>query len=199
MDRVTRYLRQNAIALVALFIALSAGAYAAGLPKNSVKSKQIKDGAVTTRDLKDGAVVDSKIADGAVNGGDVADGSIDAADLTPSVLSRLADGCPAGMTKVGDLICIDTQRRGAATDWGTAATTCANAQLRLPLPTEALAAAKAGVGGGTARFWTEIVTGSANNAGTNTVTAYDENFSAFRSTVPTTQYDTYCAVPPSAG
>ena len=38
-------------ATLALVIALGAGAYAAGLPKNSVKSKQIKAGAVKSDEL----------------------------------------------------------------------------------------------------------------------------------------------------
>lgn len=41
----------NVISLTALFIALGAGAYAAGLAPNSVKSKNIKDGQVKQRDL----------------------------------------------------------------------------------------------------------------------------------------------------
>ena len=42
--RIAAYLRNNVLGLIAIFIALAAGAYAAGLPKNSVKSKQIKAG-----------------------------------------------------------------------------------------------------------------------------------------------------------
>jgi hypothetical protein len=81
----------NAMSLVAVFIALTAGAYAAGLGRNSVKSKQIKDGAVATQDLADAAVTGPKVldgsvgsvklADGAVNGAKVADGSLNGADV----------------------------------------------------------------------------------------------------------------------
>lgn len=39
---IRTHLRSNVVGYVALFLALTAGAYAAGLPKNSVKSKQIK-------------------------------------------------------------------------------------------------------------------------------------------------------------
>ena len=41
----------NVLGLIALFIALGAGAYAAGLDPNSVKSKHIKDGQVKTPDI----------------------------------------------------------------------------------------------------------------------------------------------------
>ena len=67
-SRITGYLRNNVLGLVALFIALGAGAYAAGLPKNSVKSKQIKAGAVKTDELADNAVTSPKVADGSLLG-----------------------------------------------------------------------------------------------------------------------------------
>jgi hypothetical protein len=50
------------ISLIALFIALGGTTYAAtSLPKNSVGTKQLKNGAVTTKKIKKGAVVASKI------------------------------------------------------------------------------------------------------------------------------------------
>ena len=51
---IGRFIRSQVIGLTALFIALSGIAYAAtSLPKNSVKSKQIKDGQVKTKDVQD--------------------------------------------------------------------------------------------------------------------------------------------------
>jgi hypothetical protein len=58
----------NVMSMIAVFIALGAGAYAAGLKKNSVKSKQIASGAVKTAELADGAVTSPKVADGAITG-----------------------------------------------------------------------------------------------------------------------------------
>ncbi len=52
----------NVIATMALFIALGGAAIAAGLPKNSVGTKQLKRGAVTAAKLKKGAVVSGKLA-----------------------------------------------------------------------------------------------------------------------------------------
>ena len=53
------------LSVVAVFIALGGGAYAA-LGKNSVGSKQIKKNAVTTKKIKKNAVVTSKIKKNAV-------------------------------------------------------------------------------------------------------------------------------------
>lgn len=67
---IRRHLRSNVIGYVALFVALSAGAYAAGLKKNSVTSKAIKNGAVARADLASGSVDSSKVADGSLTAGD---------------------------------------------------------------------------------------------------------------------------------
>lgn len=52
----------NAIATIALFIALGGAAVAAGLPKKSVGPKQLKRGAVTAKALRRGAVTSPKLA-----------------------------------------------------------------------------------------------------------------------------------------
>ena len=53
------------VALIALFIALASGAYAAvTIPANSVGTAQLKDGAVTARKLHNGAFTAAKIAFG---------------------------------------------------------------------------------------------------------------------------------------
>ncbi len=50
------------VSLVALLLALSGASYAAfSLPKNSVGTKQLKDGAVTTQKIKNGAVTKAKL------------------------------------------------------------------------------------------------------------------------------------------
>jgi hypothetical protein len=75
-QRISAYLRNNVLGLVAIFIALGAGAYAAGLPKNSVKSKQIKAGAVKNSDLADNAVTSQKVANGSLLDEDFAAGQV---------------------------------------------------------------------------------------------------------------------------
>lgn len=59
----------NVIASLALFVALSGVAVAAGLPKHSVGAKQLKKGAVTTAAIKKGAVTSGKIGPNAVGPG----------------------------------------------------------------------------------------------------------------------------------
>jgi hypothetical protein len=59
----------HVIALVALFVALGGGAYAAGLGKNSVGAKQIKKGAVRSAEIKNGAVKRADLAPALLRGG----------------------------------------------------------------------------------------------------------------------------------
>jgi hypothetical protein len=59
----------NVIATMALFVALSGVAVAAGLPKNSVGTKQLKRGAVTAAKLKRGAVTSGKLGPKSVSAG----------------------------------------------------------------------------------------------------------------------------------
>lgn len=63
MIRTTlNYVRQNAIAFLALFVALSGTAFAAAsLPKNSVGSKQIKKRAVTAAKVKNNTLTGTQI------------------------------------------------------------------------------------------------------------------------------------------
>jgi hypothetical protein len=61
-----RYIRRHHLALLALFIALGSGAYAASVaPKDSVVSSSIRNGEVNTADLADEAVTADKLARGA--------------------------------------------------------------------------------------------------------------------------------------
>ncbi|MFN8151243.1 MAG: hypothetical protein U0R24_08970 [Solirubrobacterales bacterium] len=76
----------NALSLVAVFIALGATAYAAGLAKNSVKSKQIKDGAIQGRDIRDGAVTGGKAGEGSLAGADFAADALSGADVDEGTL-----------------------------------------------------------------------------------------------------------------
>jgi len=60
-----------ALSLLALVVAATTTAYAAGLAKNSVGTKQLKKDAVTAVKIKANAVTSSEIADGSVTGADV--------------------------------------------------------------------------------------------------------------------------------
>jgi hypothetical protein len=61
----------NVTATLALVVAMAGGAYAAGLGKNAVKSRNIAPGAVKTSDLGKKAVKTAKIAPNAVTGAQV--------------------------------------------------------------------------------------------------------------------------------
>ena len=65
MDKFTRKPSvAKVLSFIALFVALAGVAHAAGLGKNTVKSKQIKAGAVKTAELANGAVTPEKLAPG---------------------------------------------------------------------------------------------------------------------------------------
>lgn len=109
-----------AIAILALGIALGGGAYAAKvkLKPNSVKTKTIKNGAVTEAKIRGGAVTEGKIASGAVT-------------------SAKLPACPSGTVLVrGD--CWETGTQ-PADNWFDASADCGARGGRLPLSSELLA------------------------------------------------------------
>ena len=90
MSRVTERLTfANVMSVVAVFIAIGGGAYAAGLAKNSVKSKQIAANAVKKPELARNAVITEKIANSAVTGDKIADGSVTGAKVDEASLSQV--------------------------------------------------------------------------------------------------------------
>jgi hypothetical protein len=71
VTRLIHHLRSNAIAYLALIVALGGTSYAAiNLPANSVGTRQLKSGAVTTNKLANGSVTARKL-DGKSIGGSV--------------------------------------------------------------------------------------------------------------------------------
>ena len=78
------------VALLALFVALTGVAWAAGLAKNSVKSKQIKDGQVRNADLAANAVDSAKTRDESLGGADV--GGLTGADIDGLTGADVVDG-----------------------------------------------------------------------------------------------------------
>src|SRR4051794_36397636 len=66
----------NAIASLALFVALGGAAVAAGLPNNSIGAKKLKKGAVTTKKLRKEAVTNLKLRNGAVSASKIAGGAV---------------------------------------------------------------------------------------------------------------------------
>jgi hypothetical protein len=84
----------NVIATIALFVALGGAAVAAGLPKKSVGSQQLKPGAVTTKALRKKAVTSGKLAPKAVTAGKLGANAVLPGNLGNGVIGteKLADG-----------------------------------------------------------------------------------------------------------
>ena len=76
---ISHHIRSNLLGLVALFLALSGIAVAAGLPRNSVKSKQIKDGQVKLNDLAADSVNGDKVVANSLTGADIDEGTLSGA------------------------------------------------------------------------------------------------------------------------
>jgi hypothetical protein len=74
-------------ATLALIFSLAGGAYAAGLGKNDVKTKNIAPKAVKAPKIATSAVTNPKLAPNAVTGAKVADGTLSAADLAAGAIS----------------------------------------------------------------------------------------------------------------
>jgi hypothetical protein len=89
---ISRFLRQNAIGLVALFVALSGTAWAT----SKVGSPTIKDGSIRSVDLRDGQVQRADIEDGAVGSAQIANGAVTDEDLGELDLSRFTVPDPDG-------------------------------------------------------------------------------------------------------
>ena len=67
----------NVMSSIAVFLVIGgATAFAAGLAKNSVGTKQLKKNAVTTAKIKKQAVAAGKIKNGAVSESKLADGAV---------------------------------------------------------------------------------------------------------------------------
>jgi hypothetical protein len=90
----------NVMSTLAVFLVLAGGtALAAGLRKNSVGSRAVKDNSLQSVDLKDGAGVSgADVAGKSLTGADVADNSLTGADVADGSLkgADVADGSLAG-------------------------------------------------------------------------------------------------------
>jgi hypothetical protein len=101
MKKLTTHLRSNVIGYVALFFAMSAGAYAAGLAPNSVKSKHIKDGHVQNADIGVDAVAGAHVANSSLGGADLAPNSVGGQQIDESSLGTVAMAAQGGTGRYG--------------------------------------------------------------------------------------------------
>jgi len=115
----------NVTSFVALFVALSAGSYAATiLPANSVGSQQLKANAVTPRKIAANAVTRSKIARGAVTGTQVAPGSLTGADIDLATLGQVPSAAVAASATVARVKTVTATGTSVAGSETSATATC---------------------------------------------------------------------------
>lgn len=126
------------VAIIALIAALGGTAWAASsLPKNSVGTKQLKNGAVTTGKIANNAVNGSKVKNGSLTGADInleklgtvpnageSEKALRAAALVDSEGKLRTAGCPNGATLVRG-ICFDVNLNPAVHEVQQAADGCA--------------------------------------------------------------------------
>jgi hypothetical protein len=107
----------NVIATIALFVALGGAAVAAGLPKNSVGTKQIKRGAVNAAKLKRGAVTAGKIAPKAVVAGKLGANAVLPGNLGNGIIStaKISDGAVIASKIKNGVITTNKLDNGAVT------------------------------------------------------------------------------------
>jgi len=96
VNRLTKHLSvANVLSCMALFVALSGVAYAAGtLKKNQVKATNVAKEAITSPKLKKGSVTSAKLANGSVISVKLANGSVVNAKIAGGAISasKLANG-----------------------------------------------------------------------------------------------------------
>lgn len=69
MTKLLAHARSNAIAYLALFVALGGTSYAAfSLPAGSVGTRQLRNGAVTSKKVANGSITPAKLDSGAIGG-----------------------------------------------------------------------------------------------------------------------------------
>ena len=128
----------NVVATLALILVLGGGSALAAkqmLPKNSVGTKQIKNGAVAAGKLKNGSVTAAKLAGGAVTAASLANGAVTAATLAPGAVtsnaisnqavdtSKLATGAVANGNLAADAVTSDKVKDGSLTSTDVAPNT----------------------------------------------------------------------------
>jgi hypothetical protein len=96
--RIVKFMKNNTIAMIALFIALGGTASAATLAANSVGNKQLKKNAVTTTKIKNKAVTGAKLAAGTVTGDKLAAGAVTGDKIAAGAVTgdKIAAGAVTG-------------------------------------------------------------------------------------------------------
>lgn len=107
----------NVIATLALFVALGGAAVAAGLPKNSVGTTQLKRGAVSAAKLKRAAVTSGKIAPKAVSAGKLGANAVLPGNLGDGIITtnKLSDSAVIASKIKNSVVTTNKLNNGAVT------------------------------------------------------------------------------------
>lgn len=138
LQRVRKHLSfANVTALIALFVALGTGAYAA----NTINSRDVINNSLKNKDLKRNTIRGNKVRE-----------------------ASLSLVCPAGAPNRTGNVCFGSQHPGAGVDgdWDVAARQCASEGLRLPSIGELLLVTDA-VNTGDTYLWTDEVSATGAN------------------------------------
>jgi hypothetical protein len=107
----------NVIATIALFVALGGAAVAAGLPKNSVGTKQLKRGAVSAAKIKRAAVTAGKLAPKAVVAGKLGANAVLPGNLGKGIITtdKLSDAAVIASKIKNGVVTTNKLNNGAVT------------------------------------------------------------------------------------
>jgi hypothetical protein len=107
----------NVIATIALFVALGGAAVAAGLPRNSVGTNQLKRGAVTAAKLKRAAITSGKIAPKAVVAGKLGANAVLPGNLGNGIITtaKLSDSAVIASKIKNGVVTTNKLNNGAVT------------------------------------------------------------------------------------
>lgn len=146
----------NVVATLALFIALGGTGYALTLPRDSVGSRQIREGAVRSSEIARGAIRSTDVRNDALDGRDIdetrlfgitragtaarADVASDAERLEGLLPGNFRQRCPATAPTLHGGACVERSFRAPA-PFVSASVTCGNLGGRLGLLTELTASA----------------------------------------------------------
>lgn len=167
-----------AVALLALFIALSGSAYAA-IAKNAVGTRQLKSKAVTTGKIANNAINSAKVADHSLTGADIniaALGTVPSAQSAQSAANADTVGghgasCPANTVLLRG-VCFDSSPGPLVNGVQAAADACAAKGGWLPTPLELYstrATINLGTGTGTDHTFTDSYYGNTTGGSYRTI------------------------------
>jgi hypothetical protein len=108
----------NVLSCLAMFVALGGAAYAAGLGKNAVRTRNIANGAVSTAKLRNNAVNTRKLRNNAVNARKLRNGAATGPKIANGAVgtSKIADGAVRSINLGGGIVTTPKLKNLAVTE-----------------------------------------------------------------------------------